>query len=197
MFRQIGQCLRQDSLNRCGISLIHIPAQESAPYPEGPDPKTWVGHWSSISDPKLIASQICAANTRQYNQAASTPFASEPLRSYIGQDTMSNGASATLTNTDPPDHILSMLQPETISIIRRLVQPHPTPKQNPSVEITLDAFKSCYKVTPERTSSSPSGRHVGHYKAALHNSSITNLHCQMMSIPFQAGFSPPPGGKKL
>ena len=42
----------------------------------------------------------------------------------------------------------------------------------------------------ERTSSSPSGRHVGHYKAAAQNEFLTDLHCRMMTIPFQAGFSP-------
>jgi hypothetical protein len=40
------------------------------------------------------------------------------------------------------------------------------------------------------TSSSPSGYHVGHYKAILSHPAIVNIHCKMMSIPFTQGFAP-------
>jgi hypothetical protein len=68
---------------------------------------------------------------------------------------------------------------------------HPIPKTNASIEITPDAYRSCYKAIPERTSSSPSGRHVGHYKAAIQSDALTLIHSQMMTLPFHTGFSPP------
>jgi hypothetical protein len=42
----------------------------------------------------------------------------------------------------------------------------------------------------ESTSTSPSGRHLGHYKAAILDEDITHLHVDMLNIPIQIGFAP-------
>jgi hypothetical protein len=56
--------------------------------------------------------------------------------------------------------------------------------------ITEGEFISAYKATKEATSSSPSGHHVGHYKAILSYPTLVHLHQTMMSIPITQGFSP-------
>jgi hypothetical protein len=45
-------------------------------------------------------------------------------------------------------------------------------------------------MSKEATSSSPSGRHIGHYKAIIKDPVLVSLHTAMMSIPFQVGIAP-------
>jgi len=56
--------------------------------------------------------------------------------------------------------------------------------------ISLDQFISTYKIVKEDTSSSFSGRHVGHYKGIINNVSLCELHASIMSFPYIIGFLP-------
>ncbi len=190
MYRQIGTVLQPDTFNRDGLSRIHIPASNPNPYPEGPDPKTWKGEWSTVTNPEDIARHTCAANSRQYHQAANTPFATSPLAEYLGPDSTAEGAHRLLQGQLPPNSILDQLQPETITMLRQMALHRHLPPKNIDIHISPEAFISCYKAVRESTSSSPSGRHVGHYKAAIKSDRLTSIHSRMMSIPFAAGFSP-------
>jgi hypothetical protein len=71
-----------------------------------------------------------------------------------------------------------------------LVSPHSFLGRSSPV-ITPEEFISAYKATLEEISSSPSGKHVGHYKAILKFPSLVYLHSTMMYIPFQIWFPPP------
>jgi len=54
----------------------------------------------------------------------------------------------------------------------------------------VQEFQSNYKVVKEKTSSSVSDRHVGHYKAAALDDTLSLIHSMMMTIPYKIGFSP-------
>jgi hypothetical protein len=191
MYRKIGQCLQPDSFNLGGLARVDIPAGHDAPYPHGPDPKTWTGPWTTVTNPEDIAQHVCTANTRQYNQAVNTPFATEPLASYVGTTAATIADEDLISGNLPPEDILHLLQPETAQLLRT-ISTRNTQQAHPSVdiEISMEAFQSCYKAVRESTSSSPSGRHVGHYKVAAMNDRLSSLHATMMAIPFRAGFSP-------
>lgn len=57
-----------------------------------------------------------------------------------------------------------------------------TPTDILQVEITTEQFKNAVKIRPERTSSSPSGRHIGHYKAALKSQRLLDFHTTIINF---------------
>ncbi len=123
----IGSALQPNTPNHGGLTRVDIPSGSTLPFPDGPDPKTWEGEWSSITDPELIATHVCAANARQYNMASHTPFATEPLASYFGAQADAPGTDSLLQGDLPPESILSLLQPETIAMLETMVQPKTFP----------------------------------------------------------------------
>jgi hypothetical protein len=189
MYKQIGRQLHPERINLGGLSSVDIFAGSDQSFPYGPDPKTWTGPWHSITNPDQIARHVCAANHRQYHQANSTPFASEPLLSHFGFCGNLDGATSLLNEHLPPPEITSQLLPETNQILSTLMKPSFGAKSS-SGTITKEAFSSLYKILLEATSSSPSGRHFGHYKVASTDEVLADLHSTMMSIPYEAGFSP-------
>jgi hypothetical protein len=61
----------------------------------------------------------------------------------------------------------------------------PTPIE---VTILTEDFWLAIKKIRESTSSSPSGRHLGHYKAVLTNDELLEMYAQLLMIPFWCGF---------
>ncbi len=70
-----------------------------------------------------------------------------------------------------PSNIDYHLQ-ETTEIVQVPACPLALSPQEILFSITPDQFVGTYKVVQEKTSSSLSGRHVGHYKAVLEDSSL-------------------------
>jgi hypothetical protein len=56
--------------------------------------------------------------------------------------------------------------------------------------ISDDDFQNTVKKWKKSTSTSPLGRHLGHYKAAILDNDVTQLHVDMLNIPIQHGFAP-------
>ncbi len=88
-----------------------------------------------------------------------------------------------------PDPAVRLL-PETERIIKYLSVPPVAGKQTFPTLITPEDFKFNYNIVKERTSSSVSGHHVGHYKAATTDDGLSLMHSLMMSLPYIVVFSP-------
>jgi len=168
-----------------GLTKIDIPADSNA------DPKTWNGPWLTITQPEDIAMKVCSANAAQYHQACDTPFATEPLLSSIGLDGAGPGSDSIMNGILPPEEVTRQLLPETVAILTNLAN-LPASSTIPSLatSITPEKFQALYKTITEQTSSSPSGRHVGHYKAIAKSDDLSKLWAAMMHIPHLSGFSP-------
>ncbi len=169
-----------------GLSKVELSSVPENTTP--PDPKTWEGPWKIVTDPHHIASAVCTANSAQHHQANDTPFATEPLRSHYGLNGDGPGAEDMLNGKLPPAEILDALLPETRAILHTLA--HIPKADNLDTSITPEKFRNLYKINPEKVSSSPSGRHIGHFKAIASDDRFATIWASMMSIPHVAGFTP-------
>jgi hypothetical protein len=187
MYRKIGRVLGKTKGK--GLSRIDIPDASAATETSGDpnSPKTWRGPWKSLTDPRVIAKEVCKINSDQYHQAHSTPFGSGPIADLFGRRGDTPSSEDLLRGTLPPNLPDDAL-PETIRILQTLAQQ--TPSSDSSSIISPEEYVASYVVANESTSSSPSGRYIGHYKAILKDPQLVGLHPQMMSIPFQMGFAP-------
>jgi hypothetical protein len=184
-FHKLGQLLK-GNMNK-GLSKIDVLDHHASGCGDPADPQRWSGPWRTITNPREIATVVATMNTKQYNQAEITPFGSAPLAQAVGRRGDTNTADRILrghTNNLPPCQF-----PETSRVMDTLARPYPK-ADLPSAIITEDDFISSCKAAKESTSSSPSGRHIGHYKAIVNDPTLVSMHASMMSIPFQVGIVP-------
>jgi hypothetical protein len=144
------------------------------------------GQTTSTNDPQEMEELLVRRNQDHLGQARSTPFASGPASTII-QPTSQSAWDNLLTEQIP-----TTLSDDVQSIIKTLqsISPSHDLRQTLQEPIDMDEFKDKIKETPEKTSSSPSGRHFGHYKTALQSTIILSVLHKLTSIPFQFGFSP-------
>jgi hypothetical protein len=127
---------------RAGLSTIKVPQTD--------------GTFKTIVDPKEIEERLLNRNKQHYGQAEHTELASESLRDLMG----------TCGTTQFCDEVLrgeadmSSFSPSLQAILNQLEDP---PNVEVSDAITYEDFKDALKCWKEKTSTSPSGRHLGHY----------------------------------
>jgi len=112
-------------------------------------------------DAAEIETKLLERIRAHYGQAPETPFASSPLSDLIGHSGTTDYATSVLEGTCALDEY-----PEEIRAIFTELRRDEAIPLIPS-EINFDDFVNALKKWPERTSTSPSGRHLGHYKSLL------------------------------
>mmetsp|Transcript_21357 Transcript_21357/g.30576 ORF Transcript_21357/g.30576 Transcript_21357/m.30576 type:complete len:201 (+) Transcript_21357:1990-2592(+) len=138
-----------------------------------------------------MARSIAKANIKSYHQAHTTPFAGDYLGRSLGNYAESFIADQILRGKTLPAHLTEHLMDETKRMLRVLgTKPALVVHKAIRTEITAAEFKVMYKAVHEKISSSPSDKHVGHYKAATKRDSLSQLYAGMMSLPWKEGFSP-------
>jgi hypothetical protein len=171
-----------------GLDRVDVPDGNALNTQHGDPtkPKTWCGPWVSKTDPEDIARVVRQLNIEQYHQAYQTPFGSGPLADAMGRQAETIQASSLLSGS--LEHLpIEDLMPETSRILHTLTTPYPKIPEH-SLTIKNEDFIGVYKALKENTSSSPSGRHVGHYKAVVGDPVLVTMHAIMMTLPFGHGF---------
>ena len=148
--------ISKESDQQSGLTRLEVPLDPAT------DPKKCT-EWTTVDTPEEITKYLLERNRNHFRQAGGTPFTIEPLKSQVDFgastatcDTMLTGD---YTSTDL-DKITSMVVEHFQLVTDQDVLPQ---------SMTSQTMMDKYKFWPETTSTSPSGRHLGHYRSLLPN----------------------------
>ena len=149
---------------RTGVVRLEIPLHPME------DPKT-CKEWTQIDVPVEIVTLLQRRNRTHFGQAHGTPFTIPPLSDLLGYTGQSKTQNQMLDGTfqcqEYDDQVRALIQHLQITDELRRDPARPT--------ISEDTFIGKLKIRSESTTTSPSGMHLGHYKAliARHSYSTT------------------------
>jgi len=142
----------------------------------------------AVSHPK-VEQVLSAALSTRFTWAHGSPFLQDPLASLVGPFGTSKAAQATLQGTFVCP---AGVDNATRQFIEALQYPSLKPQQTHiSAILRPNDFIRHWKRAKERTSSSPSGLHFGHYKVAATLLPLAHLHACFTQLVFMTGLSLP------
>jgi hypothetical protein len=138
-----------------------------------------------------------------------TPFGNGFLMDLVGYSGLSKAASDIVDGTFLDRHETTNLLPETKQLILEMAMPPEIKALTKPISkaISVSEFKEGFKKWKERTSTSPSGRHLGLYKAIINDhdaddqrenkdlprarqTDIVDILVKMTTLPLKFGFAP-------
>ena len=140
-----------------GITQVEIPCDEAD------DPKT-CSHWRTIDIPTEVLHHLQTRNRRHFGQAHGTPFTIAPYAQQFGFKGDTSQADAVYNGTYD---WTSVEDPEVKLLLQYMQRAQHTFDDPILTDITIEAFQSKLRTWRESTSTSPSGLHLGHYKAMV------------------------------
>ena len=120
--------------------------------------------FKDVLESEEIFALILERNFKHFGQANGTPFTETPFKDWLGNFGETETGQAILTGKLGPS--LDTGFPETQTVLD-LLQPFNPPAQPISTLVTSGDFKSFFAKWKENTSTSLSGKYMGHYKALL------------------------------
>lgn len=139
------------------ITRVEVPINPSD------NPKTCTA-WKVIGVPSEVSEVLQKRNRTHFGQAHGTPFTIEPLAGSFGYSGCTLAGRQVLHgNFD----VQSVEEPSASTILRHMKKPHTHRAYPIHPEIDLDSFVSKLRSWRESTSTSPSGMHLGHYRAMV------------------------------
>jgi hypothetical protein len=152
--------------------------------------RTAMEEWTTVIDQSTLESAILLYCSQHFQQAKPTPFGSGQLFELLG----TSGLTATGTDILEGKWIASHPEietPELKAFIANLATPAPL-RNVPSLstEISINDYKHAINHWNERTNTSPSGRHLGFYKAAQALPTVQSDMCTMLNIVIRCGIVP-------
>ena len=154
MFRKLKHV--RGRTTRQGVTRIEIPVHPTD------DPKSCT-NWTQVDVPTEIVRLLQERNRKHFGQAHGTPFTIPPLSEELGFRGDGPTGDAILQGQYKSDHIDEHVR----LLLNHMEQVHEM-ATNPSFPtISEDDFRNKLRVWTESTTTSPSGLHLGHYKALI------------------------------
>ena len=176
-FRKLGRWLKGSEYQQ--LTRILIPD-----HPQDLPTTTW----TSIVDTNDLHAILTKEGQMHYRQAASSPLVSGPIGEKIGPfddnthgDKILNGAFD-LSNIDEMQEVKDIIHG-----MRYPDSGNPTPTFDTTIEHD-QFYKAVYRMR-ERTSSSPSGQHYGHYRALLRDPTLLGCIASLANFCFTWGIT--------
>jgi hypothetical protein len=139
-----------------------------------------VKEWDPVDDLNTLKQRISERNEQHFKQAENDPFAYGHLVRELKDPAVLEDLLDGMWSTEHPMREVE----ESMKQLRR-----PEGLMPVDQTITTETIKAEFKRVKERTSSSTSGRHVGHYKAAATNEAISHIHASIISLCLKHGIT--------
>jgi len=140
-----------------------------------------------VTAPTELFETLLEQNKANFSRADGTPFTVPPMPDELPTFHWSDNAQRILNRTyEPPAEVSEEMR----LFIHNLQFPNGTPPTDINITITAKDLRGAIASIPERTLSSPSGMHAGHYQAALQDECLVEFECLKMN--FALVYSIPP-----
>jgi hypothetical protein len=163
---------------RSGISNIEVPHKDATGKPTK-DPDKAVT-WKRIYDPKVIEDCLMERNINHFGQAEGTLFTRKDITQMYDYE----GTSLNVTDLLDGKYKTGDI-PNVTSSANKLLN-NLSNKNNLTLfdnDISFQEFFTAFKKWNENTSTSPSGRHLGHYKCLLRPDYCDQLYNEQFCDP--------------
>ena len=143
--------------------------------------------YKTLLDCDEIDAELLRYNRDWFRQASETPFGHGELFDMLGFSGLTDEANAIIEG-DCIAHLGIPMSREIETFLEECRRPASVTPVDPV--ISVKAFVKTIKAWKETTSTSPSGRHLGHYRTAILDPRVARLHTDMLNIPIASGFAP-------
>jgi hypothetical protein len=177
---------------KTGIQFVNVPADciadpsSSYAHLSNNDPSTII--WEKVIDQQQIEQHILHYNQHSFRAAASSPCGNGLIYDELSFTSLSSAASELLQGVIPPhwchtDYTLSQFLasfavPESVLLSTPI-----------STSVSTSDVTRGFKGWRESTSTSPSGRHLGHYKAILTDPVLLSCLTKFLHIALNSGIA--------
>lgn len=144
--------------------------------------------WDSILDQASIERNLLRFNREHFRAAAASPCGHGKIHDQLTFSSLSDEAASLLDGNIPPDwHGSDELLREFLTSF--IIPDHIKHLPKISTEITSQDVHCGFIKWKERTSTSPSGRHLGHYKALIQNEILLSALTKFLQLILDKGIT--------